>query len=94
VLKRKENKEDTLLCTGVNRVLLTSVLTLQVFYLHLFLWWLWFALLFDLLATPLFSIIELFRTRSAYVNCFRTQSHWLAEYLLLYSRVVYCYYKH
>jgi hypothetical protein len=41
VLERKERKkEDTLLCTGVNRGLLTSVLTRQVSYLRLFLWWL------------------------------------------------------
>jgi hypothetical protein len=37
VLERKEKKEDTLLCTGVNKGLLNSVLNLQVFYLRLFL---------------------------------------------------------
>jgi hypothetical protein len=31
---------------------------------------------------PLFLITELFRTRSVYVNCFRTQSPRLAEYHL------------
>jgi hypothetical protein len=46
--REKRKKEDTLLCSRVNRGLLTSVLTLQVFYLRLFLWWLWFVILLDL----------------------------------------------
>jgi hypothetical protein len=39
VLERRKI-EDTLLRTGVNRGILTSVLTLQISYLRLFLWWL------------------------------------------------------
>jgi hypothetical protein len=59
MVERKRGKEDTHVCTGVNRGVPTYVLTLQVSYLRLFLWWLWFVVLLDLLAPPpLFSIIE------------------------------------
>jgi hypothetical protein len=66
VLERKEKKEDTLLCNGVNRGLLTSVLTLHVFYVCMSLWWLWFVIHLGLYPPPsIFYIMEVYRTPSS-----------------------------
>jgi hypothetical protein len=83
VLRRKEVNKIQLKCTGVNR----GILTLCTDSTYLLLESVFVVAvncdpLGSLAPPPLFSINELFRICSAYVNCFRNQWPWLAEYHL------------
>jgi hypothetical protein len=82
VLRRKEVKKINLTCNVVNRGLLILCTDYTYFQPA-------FASVVAVncdplgsLAPPLFSINELFRIRSSYMDYFRTQSPWLAEYNL------------